>query len=115
MCSISNASQPSYNLKTFVVTPQEEERERRMDFVPEESAVNTDLIEVLAIHTPPPTHTHPHAHNHMGLISDLRSFLGATWDSSSPCQTEGAIVVSILSQLPAAGPTLLWGLRTRTE
>lgn len=25
---------------------QEEERERRMDFVPEESAVNTDLIEV---------------------------------------------------------------------
>lgn len=30
-------------LKFFV---QEEERERRMDFVPEESAVNTEQIEV---------------------------------------------------------------------
>ena len=27
-------------------SPQEEERERRMDFVPDESAVNTELIEV---------------------------------------------------------------------
>ena len=29
-----------------MISLQEEERERRMDFVPEESAVNTDLIEV---------------------------------------------------------------------
>lgn len=28
------------------VLQQEEERERRMDFVPDESAVNTELIEV---------------------------------------------------------------------
>lgn len=32
------------NGKTTVL--QEEERERRMDFIPEESAVNTDSIEV---------------------------------------------------------------------
>jgi hypothetical protein len=31
-----------------VVLLQEEERERRMDFVPEESAVNTETIEVRA-------------------------------------------------------------------
>lgn len=30
----------------FVCVLQEEERERRMDFIPEESAVNTDSIEV---------------------------------------------------------------------
>lgn len=32
------------------VCVQEEERERRMDFVPEESAVNTETIEVSRLH-----------------------------------------------------------------
>ena len=30
---------------TFLPHSQEEERERRMDYVPEESAVNTEIIE----------------------------------------------------------------------
>lgn len=41
-----NSLSPSTCAPTWRLSLQEEERERRMDFVPEESAVNTDLIEV---------------------------------------------------------------------
>lgn len=33
-------------IASFCFCPQEEERERRMDYIPDESAINTDAIEV---------------------------------------------------------------------
>jgi len=46
----------------------------------------------------------------MGLISDLRGFLGAIWDSTSPCQTGGAMVVSFSPTIARRRPYFALGV-----
>ena len=43
---VAGGRMPCLHMTRYLQASQEEERERRMDFVPDESAVNTELIEV---------------------------------------------------------------------